>query len=399
MRMLQSTAKRPVEITAVLLYHRFMSLEKLAELSRYYGSDEEYVLAGGGNTSWKDREFIYIKASGFALSDITAEGFAKMDRPKLDAVWRKTYPENRDIRETEALADLMSARVPGETKRPSVETLLHALFPQVYVVHMHPALVNGLTCGKDGEKAAAGFPGSLWIPTVNPGYILAKTIKDRVDVHVKAGNAFPKMLFLQNHGVFVAADTPEEITKSYEKLMNELKKKVKRFPDLVPAAGRDSDLGKRSARFQGMLKDTLANGYCAAAVNGELLTLSNSAETMLPVMSSFTPDHIVYAGHKPLYVGYAENETDQRKLLDSAAAGYRKEWNRQPKIIVLEGTGAFSCQTSQKAAETAIAVFNDAVKVSVYAESFGGRQFMPEDQVNFILTWEVEQYRAKVSAG
>ena len=38
-----------------------MSLEKLVLMSNKYGSNPDYVLAGGGNTSFKDEEFLYVK--------------------------------------------------------------------------------------------------------------------------------------------------------------------------------------------------------------------------------------------------------------------------------------------------------------------------------------------------
>ena len=60
-----------------------MLLDELTARSNYYGSDENLVLAGGGNTSLKDGDFMYIKGSGTALSTITNDGFVKMNRKKL----------------------------------------------------------------------------------------------------------------------------------------------------------------------------------------------------------------------------------------------------------------------------------------------------------------------------
>ena len=57
-----------------------MLLDELTALSNYYGN---LVLAGGGNTSLKDGDFMYIKGSGTALSTITNDGFVKMNRKKL----------------------------------------------------------------------------------------------------------------------------------------------------------------------------------------------------------------------------------------------------------------------------------------------------------------------------
>ena len=57
-----------------------MSLELIAKLSNIYGSDPDYVLAGGGNTSFKDEKYLYVKPSGVSLAAITERDFVKMDR-------------------------------------------------------------------------------------------------------------------------------------------------------------------------------------------------------------------------------------------------------------------------------------------------------------------------------
>jgi rhamnose utilization protein RhaD (predicted bifunctional aldolase and dehydrogenase) len=44
-----------------------MNLDPIVQLSRNFGSNPDYVLAGGGNTSQKEGDFIAIKASGVQL--------------------------------------------------------------------------------------------------------------------------------------------------------------------------------------------------------------------------------------------------------------------------------------------------------------------------------------------
>ncbi|MDR0465332.1 MAG: class II aldolase/adducin family protein [Treponema sp.] len=191
-----------------------MSIEKLAELSRFYGSNPEYTLAGGGNTSFKDEKTLFVKASGFSLADATADSFVKMDRQALNAIWEKTYPASSNEREKEILADLMAARKDGE-KRPSVEALLHDIIPFSYVVHLHPALVNGLCCSKNGETAFKVIfcEDTLWIPSTNPGYILSRLVKTALDEYYAAQKKHPSVILLQNHGIFAGANTIEGIKR------------------------------------------------------------------------------------------------------------------------------------------------------------------------------------------
>jgi rhamnose utilization protein RhaD (predicted bifunctional aldolase and dehydrogenase) len=127
------------------------ALKHLADISKYYGNSKEYVIAGGGNTSYKNKEKIWIKASGSALANISEEEFAVLDRQKLEKLSTFIYSEDTDERERQVKLDLELALLsPG--KRPSVETPLHNIIDFSYVVHLHPTLVNGLMCANNAEQ-------------------------------------------------------------------------------------------------------------------------------------------------------------------------------------------------------------------------------------------------------
>ena len=65
-------------------------IQRLIEISQSYGRDSRYVIAGGGNTSYKNGEKLWVKASGHALATIGEEGFAVLDRAKLNLISTKT---------------------------------------------------------------------------------------------------------------------------------------------------------------------------------------------------------------------------------------------------------------------------------------------------------------------
>ena len=82
-------------------------INDLIEISRFYGSKKEFVIAGGGNTSYKDEERIYIKASGIFLATIDEEGFVVLDRKKVHAVLEMEYDEDPKIREDQIKNNLL----------------------------------------------------------------------------------------------------------------------------------------------------------------------------------------------------------------------------------------------------------------------------------------------------
>ena len=99
-------------------------LELLAAVSRLYGADKNYVIAGGGNTSYKNNHKIWVKASGTSLATMQPDDLAILDREKLNVISEKKYSEETNLREEQVKQDLAEATITKE-KRPSVETSIH----------------------------------------------------------------------------------------------------------------------------------------------------------------------------------------------------------------------------------------------------------------------------------
>lgn len=370
-----------------------MSMQKLVEMSHKYGADPAYLLAGGGNTSYKEDGVMRVKGSGTALATVSEAQFVAMDMAKLTGMLTKTYPAEDVARERDALADILAARLPGEeAKRPSVEAILHALFPYRYVLHTHPALVNGLTCGRDGEADCKRLFGdsAVWIPLTKPGYILATVCARAFDAAQRRTAVFPTTVFMQNHGLFVAANSAEEIDARMAEVMGALRAQVAKTPDFSPL---EWDAEKERALSNALI--TLYKGDRAAAAvfcgNVQALAFTRDADAMTPLMAPFTPDHIVYCKHTPLFVKPKQN-------IAAAFDAYRAQHGFAPKIVAVEGFGFFALGHSKEEAETARTLFLDAMKVAVYAQAFGGYHPLPEDFTHFILNWEAESYRQKVAA-
>jgi len=377
-----------------------MSLKELVEISNFYGFNPNFVLAGGGNTSFKTEDFLYIKGSGTSLADIKEDGFVKMNRRRLGAMWEKSYPEDVDAREAAVLEDLMDAREKGEeNKRPSVETSLHDLFPQRYVVHTHPALINGVTCSKEGKRIISQLfkDKALWVDSVMPGYVLASTVRQRLLEYRKQHLTDPEIVFLQNHGIFIAADTTEDIKRITDDVVKRLENLLQRKPDFSVVPFNKERAVSLAPAIRMLLKDGSDSSIVTFRMNRDIAHLVESQESFVPVSSAYTPDHIVYCRHEPLFVPHLDDINKQYQVLEKKIKEYREKNGFLPKIIAVEKLGIFAHGESKKAADIAADVFLDAVKISVYAESFGGHQFMSPSLIELINTWEVEAYRKRIS--
>ncbi|MDR0602255.1 MAG: class II aldolase/adducin family protein [Treponema sp.] len=379
-----------------------MSIEELAALSRHYGSDSEYVIAGGGNTSFKDESTLWVKGSGVSLGEIKPDDFVRMDRGKLAAIWKKEYPRDTALREAAVLADMLAARKRGEeNKRPSVETLLHDLLPFPWVVHLHPALVNGLACSAEGRDAAERLFGPvIWIESENPGYVLSIKVKEALENSGGAAlSARPvpgNLVFLQNHGVFAAADTPDGIKTLYAMIMDTINTEIRERPGFEDAVDEYASSAEAGAVLAECANGEGGGKYSVVfARNRAIAGLVADRDAFSPVASAFTPDHIVYAGSDPLFVESPSGSPGEH--IRKAWKDHIAKFGRAPKIAALSKTGVFGIGVSQRAARLAIELFTDAVKVAVYTKSFGGPRFMEADKIAFINNWEAERYRSQRS--
>ena len=362
-------------------------ISELVKISNYYGNNVEYILAGGGNTSCKDKDFLYIKASGESLGTIKEDGFVKMSCEKLSRMLTKQYPTGDEQRETAVLADLMDAREDANIqKRPSVETLLHYLLPQTFVIHTHPALVNGILCVKGSREIIKELFGNqtIWLKSMMPGYMLSKTVESEIKNYKSKYGKDPQMIFLENHGVFVAADTIEDINKLYDNIVNRISSMIRILPDQSPV-----EYNKQEAlEVESLLMENGCN-VVEHMINGEIKKLTTDETAFLPVSSVYTPDHMVYCGSDTIFTN---SKVDLAKELETLQDNCKS----MPKLIAVKGLGVFACGNNSKSVKTTAMLFLDTVKIAVYTRSFGQFQFLSSEMIDFIGNWEAEKYRGSI---
>lgn len=370
-------------------------IEDLIAISRKFGQDSRFVIAGGGNTSYKDENRLWVKASGHALATITEDGFAVLDRTLLNEMGEKAYNEDTAIREEQVKNDLAVACVTKD-RRPSVETSLHNCMGFAFVVHLHPTLVNGLMCSANAEAACGEiFPEALYIEYTDPGYTLFKKVYDRINAYKAANGKEPQVIFLQNHGIFVGGDTTAEIEGIYSEILGKLETKVAALPeggsevsptvkDVIPAIRQMLSRSGRGLKTLKVTKNALVDYF-----------LDGSREK---IAAPFTPDIIVYCKSAYIFID-AESDEEILKQAEEKIEAFAAEKGYTPKVLLIKGVGLVAVGDNFKNAQIITDVFTDAMKVAFYAQSFGGEHPMEKAWIDFIDNWEVENYRRKVAAG
>lgn len=385
-------------------------IEDLIAISRKFGQDSRFVIAGGGNTSYKDENRLWVKASGHALATITEDGFAVLDRALLNEMGEKAYNEDTAIREEQVKNDLSVACITKD-RRPSVETSLHNCMGFAFVVHLHPTLVNGLMCSVNAEAACKEiFPDALYIEYTDPGYTLFKKVYDRIKAYKAEKGKEPQVIFLQNHGIFVGGDTTAEIEGIYSEVLGKLEAKVAALPegdtavsetvtDVVPAIRQMLSRSGRGYKTLKVTKNALVDFFidgCSVTSTGSVTDCPGKSG-FDKIAKPFTPDIIVYCKSSYIFIE-AESDEEILKQAEEEIEAFVSGKGYTPKVLLIKGIGLIAVGDSSRNAQIITDVFTDAMKVAFYAQSFGGEHPMERAWIDFIDNWEVENYRRKVAS-
>ena len=348
-------------------------LKTIVELSHEFGTPE-YVKGGGGNTSYKDKNTLWVKPSGTTLAGLQEDTFVTLNRTKVNELYEVKTPEEPHARE-ELVKNFMAEAVLNDAGRPSVEAPLHNILETKFVVHTHALLVNGMTCAKDGETVCKRlFPDALWVEYVDAGYTLCMVLKDRIDSFRTEYGRIPKIIMLKNHGIFVSGDSAGEIRSLYASVMNPLRKEYEKL-------GITEDLGIEENNLDSEAESKIQQIF------GEDAAFIESSGFFECVPGPITPDHLVYARAFPF-----SNELTQEN-----ADAYCAKHGFAPKVLI-HGDRIYGLGRTQKNAGLALLFAKDGAQVLKLSQAFGSVEFMTDRAREFIENWEVESYREQVAS-
>jgi len=373
-------------------------IKELIEISRFYGSDKDSVIAGGGNTSFKDDQTIWVKASGQPLSDLTEEGLVTLNRERLREISSKKYPDDPVARESQVKEDLYKSIVdPLQKRRPSVETSLHEIIRYKFVVHLHPTLINGVLCSRNARNFTQNHFGDkiLFVPYTDPGYTLFKKVEDDISLYREKFKSDPQIIFLENHGVFVSADSTSEIREIYGNITSTVKKQLQLLPE-TEELPYNPLLHKVLPAMRMLLSDEKTK-VIRCRHNTLISRYYTNQQEFHKISLPLIPDIIVYCRTHFIYI---EQSTTAEKIIDSfriQLPRFVNEYGYLPRVVVIRDMGVFANEETSTGAETVLDLYEDLIKISHYALQCGGIKFLTPEQVSFIDKWEAESYRRKIT--
>lgn len=168
-------------------------------LSARLGKDPLQVQGPGGNTSVKEGNVMFIKASGTELADAEAKDiFVAVNR---DQAVQEALGQAGDGSCKTTVFDT------SQGLRPSIETTFHAALDHRVVAHTHSVATITHAISPEGRSQARAILADLpfvMVPYAKPGLPLTKEILARVMPQTQ-------VIILENHGLVCAGDTVSEV--------------------------------------------------------------------------------------------------------------------------------------------------------------------------------------------
>lgn len=332
---------------------------RLRELSARIGSNPLLIQGAGGNTSIKQDELLWIKASGKWLARSTSESiFLPVRFKQLLSAVASGSPEA----ETPELFVQQTLNERG--LRPSIETTVHALMPQKVVVHVHCVDTIALAVREDSENRVAerlaGFD-HAFVPYARPGLPLARAIAARLRPHTN-------VLVLGNHGLVVAADTVDEASRLLGQVCGKL---------AVPSRTAPSHNAPELEKLAASSTYRLPSGPRAHGAATDLASLR------FALGGSLYPDHVIF-------LGIGSYIAQQGETVVSIIAAN----NPNPVSILFPGMGVLMRADASPGADAMAGCLAD---VLCRIEQDAKLRYLTDAENSELLDWDAEKYRQQLN--
>ena len=239
------------------------------------GQDPLLVQGAGGNVSWKEGELLWVKASGTWLANAMSQDiFVPVSMNEILSEVKKNNflfsPESSNL----------------NSLKPSIETILHALMPQKFIVHVHAVEILSVLIRDNSKEEIRSILGDnfnyIFLEYVKPGPDLAQAMHSEL-----LQNPNAQIVFLANHGVVIGADSIQEIDELIHEVSEQMTYPKNDLPTTKLKNKKDDDSLMNSKKYR-IAED---NEYNALALNPVLFNHLASDWALCP-------DHVVFLGHE-----------------------------------------------------------------------------------------------------
>ena len=365
--------------------------------SQLLGQSEDLVLHGGGNTSIKINDTLYVKGSGWNLATIEEAGFSPVDLKVLQEMATRDQ-----LSDTQMVKEQRAALRDSGAPNPSIEAILHAIIPFDFVDHTHADAVVTISNTPDGRELIEEVYGDrvLIIDYVMPGFILSEAIYEQTR---ELDWSSIEGIILLNHGIFTFNNDAKQ---SYEKMI-ELVTEAEQFIYEAALMYPKCIAGHFKPDMLTELKETVSSlRGCditiktVDSINACSLSKHPNLEAIVH-NGGLTPEHVIRIKPFPAII-----EQDVHSGINAFTEAYQAYFTAHaskhhvcldlaPRYAIIKGVGAVAFGKDEKEAAVIADIVEHTIHAMLVAEHLGGWQSLNPAELFEMEYWELEQVKLK----
>src|SRR3954447_4864680 len=326
-------------------------IDQLVYQSRLVGAEESLVLWGGGNNSVKSESsdllgtpirVMYIKSSGSDMKTIVPKEFPAV---RLDYI-EPLRSRQGEMTDQEMVDYLARCLVDPSSRRPSIETLLHAFLPARAVLHTHADAILGLTNTRGREATIRKCFGDavITVPYLRPGFRLSRNVADAF-----ASKPDAEGLVLMNHGLITWGDTAREAYEQHIELVSRAEEYLSGVGSRVSGVGATATPESLAPAIRGALGAKRSVVLEFDGSDDVLRFLARDDAKRITQIGPATPDHLLYTKRFPLFL---EAGDDVSIALSNYVERYKAHYDTypsefamldaHPRVVLVPGAGMWT---------------------------------------------------------
>jgi rhamnose utilization protein RhaD (predicted bifunctional aldolase and dehydrogenase) len=325
------------------------------------GKDRLLIQGPGGNISEKEGDILWIKASGTWLRNANIENiFVPVNLLDLN---RNILNENFDANPITLCKTILT---------PSIETTLHVVMTQKYVVHLHAVeilahLVKAnwhASLNLIADSIEPGLIRPILVKYFKPGPMLAREISQILKINPRINT-----ILLKNHGIVIGANSLLDCQEMIDHLIKIFSLKPTRFT-FKPLQVVPSQIRSQFIPFP--IKDVHA------------LAQDPNLFKRLEADWALYPDHIVFLGSKSNTYKSWDHFLKLNLLSDNI-----------PELVFIENIGVY---INPKFSQTKIAQLLCYFDVISRIDPSAKLDSLSNEAIDELATWDAENYRKNLSS-
>jgi rhamnose utilization protein RhaD (predicted bifunctional aldolase and dehydrogenase) len=336
--------------------------KEFLKFSQNIGNNLDLVQGAGGNTSFKDGEILWVKASGCWLRDaLRREIFI----PLIQKHSKDEMFNTSDF----LVAKNFQLDNSVESLRPSIETFLHLLMPHKYVVHLHSVNIISNSILVDGEQRLSNLLDGInwrWVNYERPGAPLAFSVQQMID-------SDPDVLILANHGVIFGAESVEKASQ----LLNEIENRVK----------RETRSYKFDINFNNIESLVSNSDYCLSKDQTINSLAFDKTACSIASRGTLYPDHVVFLGAGPMTV------LNIKEFTNYLNGDYDGREDDKKNVLIVRNLGVFMLKSLGEIEKSMLHCLSN---VLLRTQPCDELRYLSAKEEKDLIDWDAEKYRKSI---